>query len=156
MKLFIHGLLGSGQGFKGQILRSHFPDILTPEFPGTLDQRMARLEGILAEHDDWTLIGSSLGGLMATMATCARPQRVARLVLLAPALIWHEFADHLPPPVPTPTIIYAGQRDKLIPLDALRLIAEQVFTNLDFRVADDDHRLHATTESIDWVRLLAD
>jgi pimeloyl-ACP methyl ester carboxylesterase len=152
--IFIHGLVSSGQGFKGTLFRQLFPDILTPDFEGPLQARMNQLSDILSDHPDWTIIGSSFGGLMGTIFTCQNPQRVEKLILLAPALIWPEFANDLPSPVSTPVVIYHGKHDDVIPLNLVRSLAEQVFLKLSFHVVDDDHRLRKTVQSIDWPALL--
>ncbi len=153
--IFIHGLNGSSLGFKATFLRERFPEILTPDFDGPLAQRMDQLESALGGQKVWTIIGSSLGGLMAAMYCCQHPERVKNLVLLAPALIWPDFAENLPPPVSVPTVIYQGSLDDLIPHQPVRSLAEQVFKNLSFRLVEDDHGLHKTVKSIDWQALLA-
>lgn len=152
--IFIHGLMGSSQGTKAALLRGLFPGILTPDFSGSLDERMRGLRGILDDVGVWTMIGSSFGGLMAAVYACKRPHQVERLVLLAPALIWPEFADDPPGPVDLPVTIYHGSQDKIIPLEAVRPLAERVFRNLSFNVVDDDHGLHKTIHEIDWHTLL--
>jgi pimeloyl-ACP methyl ester carboxylesterase len=154
--IFIHGLVSSGQGFKGKLLREHFPDILTPDFDGPLEARLDHLTAILSDQTGWGVIGSSFGGLMGTIFACQHPHQVERLVLLAPALIWPDFASQLPPPTSVPTVIFHGKRDDVIPLDLMRPLAEQVFLNLTFHVVDDDHQLHTTVQSIDWPSLLRD
>jgi pimeloyl-ACP methyl ester carboxylesterase len=154
--MYIHGLEGTSQGAKASLLRGLFPQMLIPDFPGPLDARQARLAALLGDTSGWTLIGSSLGGLMAADFTCRRPAQVRRLVLLAPALIWPDFAAQLPPPVGVPTILYHGSRDTLIPLDLLRPVAEQLFTRLELVVVDDDHGLYRTAHAIDWPALLSE
>jgi pimeloyl-ACP methyl ester carboxylesterase len=154
--IFIHGMVSSGQGFKARLLRRQFPHILTPDFDGSLEERMAQLLPLLSHQPDWTIIGSSFGGLMGALFTCQNPGQVRQLILLAPALIWPDFAYALPPPVPVPTVIYHGRRDTVIPLEAVRPLAEKVFLSLDFREVDDDHRLQATVQAIDWPALLRD
>ena len=156
MRIFIHGLLSSGQSFKANYLRQIFPDILTPDFPGALDERMARLEEILAGASGVKMVGSSFGGLMATMYACAHPDRIDRLILLAPALLWPDFADDPPSPIAVPTIVYHGRADDIVPLEPTRALAERVFTDLTYHEVDDDHSLHATVERIDWQVLLGD
>lgn len=152
---FVHGLEGSSQGVKATLLRRQFPGMSTPDFRGSLKDRMVQLNQLLDARSDWVLIGSSLGGLMATIYTCAYPKNVKKLVLLAPALILPEFANNLPPAVSTPTLIYHGSRDIIIPLEAVRPIAEKIFNQLDFRVVDDDHGLYHTVHSIDWRQVLS-
>ena len=154
MKIFIHGLISSGQGFKANLLRSIFPDILTPDFPGDLDERMSKLEGILADGDHHILIGSSFGGLMAALYACAHPDSVQKIILLAPALSYYAFADAPPAPCAVPTIVYHGRQDTIVPLEPVQALAEQVFTNLQFNVVDDDHMLHDTVQQLDWRALV--
>jgi len=152
--LFIHGLEGSSQGDKAVLLRSLFPGMLTPNFPGSLAERMAALKAILKASPGWTLIGSSLGGLMAALFTCEHPAQVRKLVLLAPALILPEFASAPPEPVDVPTIVYHGTRDTVVPLEPTRRLAEQVFRNLDFHVVDDEHRLFRTMQEVEWKSII--
>ena len=152
--IFIHGLGGSSQGVKATLLRGLFPDILTPDFPGLLEQRMEKLRAILGQTRGWTLIGSSFGGLMATLFACQNPEQVERLALLAPALTWPDFAADPPAPISIPTTIYHGRQDHLISLEILRSLAEQIFLDLTFHAVDDDHGLHKTAHAIDWPHLL--
>jgi hypothetical protein len=153
--IFLHGLEGTSQGAKATLLRGLFPGMLTPDFSGSLEERMATLKPILGNHEIWTIVGSSFGGLMAALFTCQRPVQVRKLVLLAPALILPQFASSNPTPVNVPTIIYHGRQDQIIPLDPTRRLAYQVFQNLDFHEVDDDHGLHKTVVEIDWPVLLA-
>lgn len=154
--VFIHGMESSSQGFKAKMLRELFPGMLIPDFRGSLDERMQSLETILAGKSGWTIVGSSLGGLMGTLFTCtpSHAGQVRRLILLAPALIWPDFAQNPPDAVDVPTVIYHGTKDDLIPLDTLLPIARRVFTNLVFHAVDDDHRLEKTVQEIDWEALL--
>jgi len=115
---------------------------------------MGLLRGILGEERGWKMIGSSFGGLMAALFACERPQQVEKLVLLAPALIWPDFANRPAERISVPTITYHGARDELLPLQTVRLLAERTFTNLDFRVVDDDHGLYRTVQAIDWAKIL--
>ena len=105
---------------------------------------------MLDDAGDITIIGSSFGGLMGALFTCAQPQRVRKLILLAPALLWPEFADNLPAPVSVPTIVYHGRQDTIVPLAPTRALAQRVFTNLTYHEVEDDHSLHATVQAIDW------
>ncbi len=153
--IFLHGLESSSQGEKAVLLRSLFPGISTPDFTGSLAERMAQLHPILGNKTDWTIIGSSFGGLMGALFTCQHPGQMRKLILLAPALSLPEFAEHLPAPVDVPTIIIHGTQDEVVPLEPVRALAEKVFRNLGYRIVDDDHRLMKTVREIDW-RLLLD
>ena len=90
--IFLHGLEGTSQGTKATLLRSLFPEMLTPDFRGSLEERMATLNPILGDQDVWTIVGSSFGGLMAALFACQRPAQVRKLVLMAPALVLPQFA----------------------------------------------------------------
>lgn len=152
-RIFLHGLESSGQGFKARLLRGLFPDMLTPDFDGPLEARMAQLTPILATKSNWIIVGSSFGGLMAARFTCGHPHQVQKLVLLAPALTRPDFAEVAP--VSVPVIIYHGRRDTVIPLALTRTRAERAFRTLTFHVVDDDHMLRKTVQSIDWHTLLS-
>jgi pimeloyl-ACP methyl ester carboxylesterase len=152
--IFIHGLEGSSQGVKATLLRGLFPHIVIPDFPGNLDERMEKLEQTLGGATNWIILGSSFGGLMAALYTSQHPERIQKLILLAPALIWPDFADNLPDPVDVPTLIYHGRGDTLIPLENVRNLAEKVFSNLEFHVVDDDHGLCKTAHALDWLEIL--
>ena len=91
--IFVHGLESSGHGFIGRFLKNLFPNILTPDFKKANDYipmyellkyRMVELKKILRGRSPWTLIGSSLGGLMVAIYALENPNRVSQLVLLAP------------------------------------------------------------------------
>lgn len=153
--IFLHGLDSSSQSYKARMLRRLFPGaILTPDFRGALEERMTQLAPILATAPTWVIIGSSFGGLMAALWTCQHPTQVERLVLLAPALNRPAFAANPPAPVAVPTVIYHGVHDTVVPLAPVKALAEQVFLNLTFHVVDDDHKLTATVDKLDWTALL--
>ena len=153
--IFIHGSDSSGQTYKATLLRGLFPGMLTPDFTGPLTERMTQLEDILGNQTGWTIVGSSLGGLMAALFATQHPGQVRKLVLLAPALTLPEFTEHLPLPIAVPTVVVHGTRDELLPLDKGRKLAETVFTDLTYIVVEDDHRLHETAEEMDWGKILA-
>lgn len=152
--IFIHGLEGTSQGAKATLLRKLYPEMKIPDFTGSLEERMEQLHSVIKDTDHWTIVGSSLGGLMATLFAARQPNQVRRLVLLAPALIWPGFATSLRAPIKTPTTLYHGQRDALIPLEQIREIAYQVFSNLEFIVVDDDHGLYQTAQQLNWQEIL--
>jgi pimeloyl-ACP methyl ester carboxylesterase len=152
--IYIHVLWGSSQGVKATLLREIFPSILTPDLDGELHERMENLGMILEDKTGWTIIGSSLGGLMGAMFTCQNPDRVAKLIMLAPALIWPDFANSRPEPASVPAVIYHGNRDVIVPLEQVKEIAGRVFLDLTFNVVDDDHGLYKTVHEIDWLTLL--
>jgi pimeloyl-ACP methyl ester carboxylesterase len=73
--LFLHGLDSSSRGTKGRFFTENFPDIIAPDFTGSLQDRMRALETICRGLDRLTLIGSSFGGLMATCFAIAQPEQ---------------------------------------------------------------------------------
>jgi pimeloyl-ACP methyl ester carboxylesterase len=154
--VFIHGSSGDKSNtYKAVLMRTRFPGMLTPDFDGDIQARMAKLISLLGNEKGWSLVGSSLGGLMATLFAMRAPGQLKKLILLAPALTLPEFADHLPDPIPVPTIIVQGTKDELIPWEVARSLAERVFINLKYMLVDDDHRLHKTAETLAWESLLS-
>lgn len=141
-------------GFKANLLRGIFPEILSPFFCGDLSRRMLHLEAVLAPSDGWTLIGSSFGGLMAVLYSRKYHNKVSRLILLAPALIWPHLHWESSWQLSIPTVIYHGSCDQIIPIDAVRNIARAHFLDLEFYCVDDDHGLRTTAKMIDWRNLV--
>jgi pimeloyl-ACP methyl ester carboxylesterase len=152
--IFLHGLESSGRGFKGTFFRRLLPDMAAPDFTGPLEARMARLEPLLAARRHWVIVGSSFGGLMGALYTRARPDKVRKLILLAPALTYPEFAAEPQPEISVPTVIYHGTGDTVVPLGPVRALAECVFSSLTFHAVDDDHMLHQTMDTVDWEKIL--
>ncbi|MFC1823105.1 YqiA/YcfP family alpha/beta fold hydrolase [Thermodesulfobacteriota bacterium] len=155
-KMFIHGLESSNQGTKSVFFREKYPDMVIPNFPGTLDERMKKLEGILQHQSDIRLVGSSFGGLMAAIFAMENETRVDRLVLLAPAIHLMDFADYQIKTLDIPVRLYHGRQDEVIPLEDVEAVANRVFRNLSFHAVDDDHFLHQTFKTLDWDHLLGE
>ena len=155
LRMFIHGLESNNQGTKAVYFRKHFPDMLTPNFPGSLDERMADLRTLLSGKRDITLVGSSFGGLMVSIFVMENEPRVKRLVLLAPAVNLMEFSPYRDRKIQVPVHVYHGRQDEVIPLEDVQGVARQVFSDLTFHAVDDDHYLHKTFEKIEWDRLLS-
>jgi len=159
--IFLHGLEGTNQGFKANLLRSKFPDIVIPNFAGGLHERMESLEQIIIAESprvgselNWIMIGSSFGGLMAALFACQHPELIHQVILLAPALIWPDFATTPPDPVSVPAVIYHGRNDTVIPIHLVQPLVEKVFLQHKFFSVDDDHGLHKTTQNIEWEKLV--
>jgi pimeloyl-ACP methyl ester carboxylesterase len=153
-RVFIHGLESSGQGTKGAFFRQRYPDMIIEDFEGLFPQRMERLNGLLAGKDNLILVGSSYGGLMAAAYACIHEDSVKKLVLLAPALHLDSYAPYLQKALHMPIVIYHGLHDDVVPLEAVRAIAGQLYTNHTFNVVEDDHSLHETFATYDWDALL--
>ena len=153
-RVFIHGLLGSSSGVKATFFRKRYPDMIIEDFRGLLDKRMDTLNRLLAEKGPLILVGSSYGGLMASIYTLGNPDRVRQVILLSPALAHHEFDPYLKERTGTPVVIYHGHKDDVVPLGPVRENAHRVFRNLTFNTVDDDHVLTKTFTRIDWDMLL--
>jgi pimeloyl-ACP methyl ester carboxylesterase len=135
--VFLHGLESGPQGSKFQALSQRFGDVLAPDCSGiyAVDERLRIIRQELARHrGPFLVVGSSMGGLMALLLQQAEPERIAGLVLCAPAL----HRDNAPivdlgqlPPV---RVIH-GSRDEVVPIRASRIFAERLIK------VDDDHRL---------------
>ena len=153
--VFIHGLESSGQGAKGAFFRTRYPSMIIEDFTGPFGSRMAKLETLLAGKDNLTLIGSSYGGLMAAVFACQNHSKIARLILLAPAL------NHMPKEIcrdlqlDFPVAIYHGDRDEVVPPGPVHDLARKIFSNLAYHLVQDDHSLHETFFMTPWDDLLA-
>ena len=155
LRLFIHGLESNNQGTKAVYFRKNFPGMLTPNFPGPLEERMAKLQAILSGQNDLLLVGSSFGGLMASIFAMDHEARVRRLILLAPAINLMEFTPYREKKLSMLVHLYHGRQDEVIPIEEVRKVARQVFSDLTFHAVDDDHYLHKTFETIEWGALLS-
>jgi pimeloyl-ACP methyl ester carboxylesterase len=154
VRIFIHGLESSNQGTKSVFFRERYPDIIIPNFVGSLRERMAKLIAILSNSAEIRFVGSSFGGLMATVFAMENEHRVDRLILLAPAVNLLLFTHCQIRPISMPVWIYHRKNDGVIPLYAVEQMAQKNFRNLTFHKVDDDHFLHKTFKTIDWDTLL--
>ena len=153
--IYLHGLESTSQSGKARQFAQKFPGMLTPDFTGSLEERMTQLLPILGSEKDWTIIGSSFGGLMGTVFTCDHPSQVRKLILLAPALLRDPFGAYLNlVPVSVPTVIIHGIEDDVVPLEPVRSLAEKLFADLTYIVVDDGHRLQKAFEEINWEEIL--
>lgn len=154
--IYLHGLESTSQSGKARQFAQLFPGMVTPDFTGSFEERMAQLAPILADKKDWTIIGSSFGGLMGTVFTCKHPSQVRKLILLAPALLRDHFASYLDlEPVSVPTVIIHGKEDDVVPLEPVRILAEKTFSNLQYILVEDGHRLHKAFDELNWKEILA-
>ncbi len=152
--IFIHGLESSGKGFKATYLRNIFPGIITPDFPGSLQERLEKLNKILESCEDWTVIGSSFGGLMGALYALKNPKKISLLILLAPLLI-HPQLNSFKGSIDIPVIVFHGINDDVVPLPSTKARAIEIFTNLNYIEVEDDHFLRPTTEKISWKDLVS-
>ena len=131
-RIFLHGLESSSKGAKSSFLRTLFPDMLIPDFKGSLSERMAYLEVILAGMENIIMVGSSFGGLMATIYAMERQESVDRLVLLAPALNFPEFSQYKVKSIKVPTRVIIGSDDNVTPVQEVLPLARKIFVDLNY------------------------
>jgi len=154
-RVFIHGLESSSQGIKGAFFRSKYPDMIIEDFVGAFHERMDKLNTILFNKSDLIIIGSSYGGLMATVYAFNNHDKIKKLILLAPALNIEEFTNsYRNKKLHVPVIIYHGKNDDVVPPLPVRDIAGTIFTQLQHYMVDDDHSLHRSFSLMDWDMLL--
>ena len=156
--IFLHGLDSSGSGTKGSFFQHRFPEIATPDFSGSLEQRLSQLDRLCTttamDGESLLLIGSSYGGLMATCYAISNPERVVKLILMAPALNFPGLA--VPnQPIVAPTYLLIGSWDDVTPPDAVIPLAKKIFANLEINLVDEDHLLHQSFPKLDWHTLLS-
>jgi pimeloyl-ACP methyl ester carboxylesterase len=154
IRVFVHGLESSSQGMKGVFFRSRYPDMIIEDYVGTFKERMNKLNNILFHKKNLILVGSSYGGLMATVYAGHYEEKIQKLILLAPALNIDEFKPYLTKKLTLPVILYHGKNDDVVPPAAVWEIARAVFANLRYHLVDDDHSLHNTFSAMDWDSLL--
>ena len=152
--IFIHGQESSSHGNKAVFFKDLFPEMIIPDFVGDVSSRMSKLNNILRDKEGIIMIGSSLGGLMASLYAFQNQSSMKKLILLAPAINLSDFSPYLSEKLPLPVYIFHGRNDEIIPLTIIREIAERVFPDLTFTVMEDDHRLSKTFPSIEWPQLI--
>jgi len=155
-RVFVHGLESTGRGTKGMYFRERYPDMIIEDYTGSLAARLIKLEADLGGKTELILVGSSYGGLMAAIYACRHPDRIRRLVLLAPAINLDEFTPYRGRTLTCPVHLYHGRRDDVVPPEEVRPVAEAVFANLHYHLVEDDHSLHDNFPLLPWTELLDD
>lgn len=154
--IYLHGSDSNSQSGKARQFAQLFPGMVTPDFTGSFEERMEQLNSILGNDIDWTIIGSSYGGLMGTVFTCKNPAQIRKLILLAPALLHDPFGSYLDlEPVSVPTIIIHGIQDDVVPMELAQVAANKLFRNMQHIAVDDGHRLHKAFEELNWEEILS-
>ena len=165
--IYLHGSDSSSQSGKARQFAEKFSGMKTPDFTGSFDERMKQLYEVLGKEKGWTIIGSSYGGLMAAVFASENPKQVHRLVLLAPAILKDDAGNYIDPvinqplqnkwkhlqTISIPTVIVHGSQDDVVPLEPVRKIAEELFTDVEFMVVDDGHRLQKAFGELNWEEL---
>ena len=154
MKIFLHGLESSSKGAKATFLRGLYPDMVVPDFKGPLSERMTSLQAVLGGQKNILLIGSSFGGLMATIFAMENKDAVDRIVLLAPALNFPEISRYTLHRVDIPAWMIIGSDDTVTPAEKVVPMARAIFADLHYDEVADDHMLSTTFRKLDWKTML--
>ena len=113
-------------------------------------QRLQHLQATLAQRGDdpaqCVLAGSSLGGWLSAAVSAQQP--VLGCFLLAPALGLADYPATSPIIQAQHTHIIHGWRDDVVAPEPV--IERARLQRLSLRMVDDDHRLHASLETILW------
>ena len=128
--------------------------MLVPDFSGSISERMEKLKEALLNKFKIMLVGSSYGGLMASIFALENSSKVQGLILLAPAINIKEFNDYRDLTTEVPVTVYHGTEDSVIPVEPVYEQSKKCFKNLTFHRVDDDHMLHKTFMTIDWRKTL--
>lgn len=166
--IYVHGSDSSSQSGKARQFAQKFAGMITPDFTGSFDERMNQLFKVLGKEKGWTIIGSSYGGLMAAVFASENPNQVEKLVLLAPAILKDENGIYYDPvigeplkgnwkhlqTISVPTVIVHGNQDDVVPLEPVRKTAEELFSDLEFIIVEDGHRLQKAFGELDWEEIL--
>jgi pimeloyl-ACP methyl ester carboxylesterase len=108
--LYLHGFASSPESTKAAYFRERLaehglpltcPDFNEPDFSTlTFTRMLDMITRLIEERDAWsvTLMGSSLGGTLAILAAERLAERVDKLVLFAPAVMFARPGHHLLPP----------------------------------------------------------
>jgi pimeloyl-ACP methyl ester carboxylesterase len=105
---YLHGFASSAKSTKATYFETRLtalgmtfrcPDFNEPDFRTlTITRMLDQLDAALSSSDgETTLIGSSLGGTLAVLAAARFADRIDRLVLLAPAVMFAKPGHHLLP-----------------------------------------------------------
>ena len=109
-----------------------------------------RVQKLLLECQDiddaLVLVGSSMGGHVATAA--AAELNAVGLFVLAPAYYMQGYEEFTPEPPPIPICIVHGWRDDVVPVENSIRFAQSCRAEL--HVLDGDHRLTANIDEINY------
>jgi pimeloyl-ACP methyl ester carboxylesterase len=166
--MYLHGSDSSSKSGKAMQFAEMFAGMQTPDFTGSFEERMMQMIAVVGKEKGWTFIGSSYGGLMATVFASEQPKQVRKLVLLAPAIMKNRSGYFIDPVInktllgnrkklnviSIPTVIVHGSQDDVVPIKPVRKIAEELFTDVEFIVVDDGHRLQKAFVELDWESIL--
>ncbi|MEN7341695.1 MAG: alpha/beta fold hydrolase [Pseudomonadota bacterium] len=143
--VFSHGLESGPWGSKitrmAEVAKAQGADVESVDYQGMrspderVEKLLTRLSALGDEHV--ILVGSSMGGHVATAAAAEKP--VAGLFVLAPAFHMPGFEALTPQPPSCPMEIVHGWHDDVVPVDNSIRFARAAAIPL--HIVDSDHRL---------------
>ena len=142
---FFHGLESTPFGSKFVELQKHFPQVQAPDFQGMdIEARLTKAEEVTRGLTNISVVGSSMGGLLAALLFERYPERFKGYLLIVPAL--HLVRAKEIKQVPSIAIILHGTLDDVVPLSS----------SLDFGrkfgvpvvQTEDGHRMHNSFEEM--------
>ena len=140
--IFAHGKESGPQGNKASYLREHF-DAITPDlYRRPLNEQAEILVKLIKENQDCLLVGSSMGGAAATLAS--KEVRPSKMLLLAPALHYEEYDLEVPSDIET--VYIHGLNDDIIPYSISENMAKK--NNSEIHLVNDNHRLSDSKDLI--------
>ena len=155
--IYLHGLQSSPNGTKAECFRrmskednyNFYAPNMGPDFVSTtFDDKLRIAEEMLT--NETFLIGSSLGGYIASLLAQKHPDKIKKLALIAPAM--NIFSRHqIPsthnyegyPKVSCPSMVFAGRKDTVVPKEVIDKFVEQNPHCEYVYMPDADHRMHS-------------
>lgn len=149
--IFCHGKESGPWGSKirhlAHVAHRNGAEVLSLDYRDQVDpdQRIARLlDAALPTHDRLVLVGSSMGGYVATMASVALKPR--GLFLMAPAFGMPGYAEQHPVPGTDHVCVIHGWQDETIPVYHAVRFAQAHLAEL--HLIDADHRLNSVLPTV--------
>lgn len=156
--VYLHGKDSSPAGFRAKYLRERYPHLIAPELSANVSERAQTVKETIRQPS--FIVGSSLGGLSALMFCRDHPELVKGMVLLAPAVGFHQeeyrtpqvlkLVEALKIPAGITTTVIAARNDEIIPLETIRNLVQRSpeSDKIRFFEVDDKHLLH-TEKALD-------
>lgn len=152
--VFSHGLEGTPWGTKisamSEVAKSEGWNVDSVDYHGVNDprDRVTRLLSFCRDiRGDLVLVGSSLGGYVATSASALLHAR--GLFLMAPAFYMPGTGELTSKPAACPKTIVHGWRDDVVPVENSFRFAREHHAIL--HVLDSDHRLHSALSQVNYL-----
>lgn len=142
----VHTLMRAARDQQACVVRFNFRGVGKSEGeqtggPGEIDDCLAVVEWARSEFDlPLWLMGFSFGGYIAAAAAARLAVAPARLVLVAPSVERHQFADLMP--LASPAVVLMGEEDEVVaPAAVFNLLDDQPDVEVR-RFAETGHFFH--------------